>query len=193
MVISPISFAGTTPGKKTFNDILNQPQAYRKEQPNAATGIGKEKKKNSLGKKILKTAGVIAGVVAALAIGHKTGIFEKALSAIEKINNAQIKSALTFVMSLPEKAGKKICDWGSKLFSVFSKKSPEVLDDAIEAVEGKAPKTAEAAQEVATKAAEAVQGAATKAAEAAQEAATKAAETVQGAAEAMKETAETVV
>ncbi len=161
-MISPISFAGTTaPAQKTFNDIINQPQAYKKEQPNAATGIGKEKKKSSIGKTILKTAGIIAGIMAALAIGHKTGIFEKALSAIEKINNAQIKSALTFVMSLPEKAGKKICDWGSKLFSVFSKKSAELgetigaqASQAGETLQGTAEKVVGAGQDVASQAAE---------------------------------------
>ena len=64
-------------------------------------------------------------------------------------------------MSLPEKAGKKICDWGSKLFSVFSKKSAELgetigaqASQAGETLQGTAEKVVGAGQDVASQAAE---------------------------------------
>lgn len=132
-MISPISFAGTTPSAPTFADLLKKPQAYTS-TPVAASKIVKSSKtkKGSLGKKILTAVGVTAAIAAALAAGNKFGLAEHAYNGISKIKNEKIQVVLATITSALNWAGEKIYSAGSKLFGLVSRKAPEVADDTVE-------------------------------------------------------------
>ncbi len=137
MMISPISFAGTTPSAPTFADLLKKPQAYTS-APAAASKIEKsgKTKKGSLGKKILTAVGVAAAIAAALAAGSKFGLAEHAYKGISKIKNEKIQVVLATITSALDWAGNKICETGSKLFGLVSRKAPEVVEDTTQTAVG---------------------------------------------------------
>ncbi len=113
-MIHPVNFAGTAQVQATpanFQELINKPQAYVKQDAQAASKLeDKNKKGGSFGKKLLKliiAAGVITGAVV---LGGKKNIFapkeggNKILETIKKPLNSLSDAILKNIDKIKNKA-----------------------------------------------------------------------------------------
>lgn len=105
MMVSPVSFRATS--ASGFQDMIKKPQAYT-QQPIASTSIEGEKKKGSVGKKILGVAlgaTAIAGLMVAVSKNSA-----KIGELISKIKNEKIAN-------FAKTANEKVSGWGNAISS----------------------------------------------------------------------------
>ena len=139
MAVGSVSFGNN----QAFQDLINKPQTYRKQEPSAAATISNNKKSHK-GVKI--GVGIAAAIIAgatALGVAAKTGKIDKLieLAGDKKVFSDIAKYAKTAGEWISNKSA-KVFDSVKNLISKIGQKAPETVETAAETA-------AEVAQEAA--------------------------------------------